>query len=264
MHTRDFTIPTASAGLRARLYQPRPSGTIAPGLVFFHGGGFVVCDIETHDTLCRRLAAIALLPIVSVDYRLAPEAPFPAQLDDGETALRWVKLHCSDLGIDPDRLLAGGDSAGAYIALAAATKLNAVDKDTVAGLLLIYPLLELADEAWTTAVFAHSRIVGRVAVGYIRQQLQLNEPTPSLAEADLGPMPSSVIAVGGALDPCRPAARRLASRLRDVGKLADLLEYPRLPHGFASLTPISRASSKAVAEVGESLSRLAAGLVGSD
>jgi acetyl esterase/lipase len=120
--------------------------------------------------------------------------------------------------------------------------------------LLIYPLLELGDEA--SSVFAHSRIVGRAAVSYIRHQLQLKAPTQSLGESDLAPVPPSLIVTGGALDPCRPDAQRLAARLDVDGKLTGLLEYPRLPHGFASMTHVSRASGRAVGEIGERLADL--------
>jgi acetyl esterase len=257
--TRDFAIPTAWGDLKARLYEPVPSSLAGPGLVFFHGGGFVVCDLETHDALCRRLAEAAGMRIVSVAYRLAPEAAFPAQLDDGEAAINWVKANGLQLGIDPEHVLAGGDSAGGYIALAATMTLNTTHPGTVTGLMLIYPLLELGDDAWASSLFAHSRIVGRVAVSYIRGQLQLKDLPESLAEIDLSPIPSSLIVVGGPLDPCRPDARKLAARLREAGKLAGLLEYARLPHGFASLTHLSRASSRAVDQIGETLARLAPG-----
>jgi acetyl esterase len=255
--TRDFAIPTDCGQLKVRLYEPDPASAPGPGLVFFHGGGFVVCDIETHDALCRRLAKVARLRVVSVEYRLAPEAPFPAQLDDGEAAIAWIGSQVRDLGIDPARLLAGGDSAGGYIALAATAHLNAVNPGTVAGLLLIYPLLELGDDAWTSSLFAHSRIVGRLAVSYIRQQLQVEGPTTSLVETELGLLPPALVVVGGALDPCRPDARAFAARLSEAGKVVDLLEYPRLPHGFASLTQLSQASSRAVDQIGEHLANLA-------
>ncbi|HEY1880727.1 MAG TPA: alpha/beta hydrolase fold domain-containing protein [Caulobacteraceae bacterium] len=137
---------------------------------------------------------------------------------------------------------------------ATAAKLNAAKPGSVAGLLLIYPLLELGDEA--SSVFAHSRIVGRAAVSYIRHQLQLKAPTQSLGESDLAPVPPSLIVTGGALDPCRPDAQRLAARLDVDGKLTGLLEYPRLPHGFASMTHVSRASGRAVGEIGERLADL--------
>jgi acetyl esterase len=258
METRDLAIPTPAGPLKARFYRPAAAAAAGPGLVFFHGGGFVICDIETHDALCRRLADAAGVRILSVDYRLAPEAPFPAQLDDAETALRWTIAEAASLQIDPTRLLAGGDSAGGYMTLAVAAKLNAERTGAVAGQLLIYPLLALDDVAWAASLSTHSRIVGRVTLGYIRHQLHLDAVPGSLAEADLAPLPPTLIAVGGHLDPCRPEGRRLAERLRAAGMPLTLLEYPRLPHGFASLTHLSVASRRAVAEIGGQLGELAA------
>jgi acetyl esterase/lipase len=257
METRDFTIPTAAGLLPARLYRPAVARAPGPAMVFFHGGGFVICDLETHDSLCRRLAAAAGLRVLSVDYRLAPEAAFPAQLDDGEAATRWAIDQASRLGFDPAAILVGGDSAGAYIAVAVAARLNAERPGAVAGQALIYPLLELDDAAWASSVFTHSRILGRVTMGYIRAQLSLAPGLEtSLFDIDLAPLPPTLIATGGALDPCRPDGRRLAARLRAAGKPVTLLEYPGLMHGFGSLTHISPASRRAMAQIGEATARL--------
>ena len=225
--------------------------------MFFHGGGFVICDLETHDSLCRRLAAAAGMRVLSVDYRLAPEAAFPAQLDDGEAATRWAIAEAAGLGFEPTAILVGGDSAGAYIAVAVASKLNAERPGAVAGQALIYPLLELDDAAWASSVFTHSRILGRVTMGYIRAQLSLAPGVEtSLVDIDLAPLPPTLIATGGALDPCRPDGRRLTARLRTAGKPVTLLEYPGLMHGFGSLTHISPASRRAMAQIGEATARL--------
>ena len=257
METRELTIPTAAGPLRARLYRPASAVAAGPGLVFFHGGGFVICDIETHDALCRRLADAAGVRILSVDYRLAPEAPFPAQLEDAEAALRWAMAEAPSLQIDPARLLVGGDSAGGYLSVALATKLNTERPGAVAGQVLLYPLLALDDAAWATSLSTHSRIVGRVTLGYIRHQLHLETVPTSLAEGDLAPLPPTLIVVGGHLDPCRPEGRRLAARLREAKMPVTLLEYPRLPHGFASLTHLSAAARCAVGEIGRRTAELA-------
>ncbi len=257
METRKLAIPTAAGPLKARFYRPALAGAVGAGRVFFHGGGFVICDVETHDALCRRLADAAGMRIVSVDYRLAPEAPFPAQIEDAEAAVRWALAQASSLAIDPARLLVGGDSAGGYLAMAMATKLNAERPGAIAGQVLIYPLLALDDEAWAASLSTHSRMLGRVTLSYIRHQLHLETVPASLAEGDLAPLPPTLIAVGGQLDPCRPEGLRLAARLREANMPVRLLEYPRLPHGFASLTHLSAASRRAVAEIGQRAAELA-------
>jgi len=121
---RDLTMPGPGGTIPLRLYRPEP-GAVLPGLVFFHGGGWVIGDIDTHDTACRHLAVRAGCAVVSVDYRLAPEHKFPAAVEDCVAATRWVADNASSLGIDPARLAVGGDSAGgnlaAVVSLLAAT-----------------------------------------------------------------------------------------------------------------------------------------------
>jgi acetyl esterase len=260
MATQDLAIPTASGPLQARLYRPATARAVSPALVYFHGGGFVVCDIETHDALCRRLADASGLVVISVDYRLAPEAAFPGQLEDGEAALRWTIDQAARLGVDPARILLGGDSAGAYIAVAIAARLNAERRGAVIGQVLLYPLLQLDDATWASSIFADSRIVGRVVVRYIRRQLSSDDlAIPSLTDMELGHVPPTVLAVGGPLDPCRPDGLAFAARLRDVGKPVTLLEYRRLPHAFASITHVSPTARNAVTEIGRAAAALADG-----
>jgi len=174
-------------------------------------------------------------------------------LEDGETAVRWAIQQARALEIDPAQVLVGGDSAGAYIAVSTAARLNTERPGTVAGQVLIYPLLELDDDAWASSLSTHSRIVGRLAVGYIRRQLHLVAPPPSLAETPLAPLPPTLIVIGGHLDPCRPEGLRLAARLQGANQALKLLQYARLPHGFASLTHLSAASRRAVAEIGREM-----------
>ena len=156
---QDLTIP-AETPLRARLYIPEGADPASPGLVFFHGGGFVFCDIESHDAFCARLAAAGRFRLLSVDYRLAPEARFPAQLEDAIAALTWARANAADLGVNPDRLGAGGDSAGGYLAIAASARVNADRPGSVSALALIYPLLQMDDEVWASSLFRHSRLLG--------------------------------------------------------------------------------------------------------
>ena len=153
----------------------------------------------------------------------------------------------------------GGDSAGAYIALAVALKLNTERPRAVAGQALIYPLLELDDAAWASSVFAHSPHPRPVRDHGLHPRPKLSLAPgleTSLVDIDLAPLPPTLIATGGALDPCRPDGRRLAARLRAAGKPITLLEYPGLMHGFGSLTHISPASRRALAQIGEATARL--------
>jgi acetyl esterase len=134
----DFSIPGPAGPLRVRLYRPS-GGSALPLLVYFHGGGFVAGDLDSHDSILRRLALASGALVLSVDYRLAPEHPFPAAIEDAEAALRHALAHADALGADPAAIFAGGDSAGAAIALAAAGAVPGL-----AGVLLFYPVTDLS------------------------------------------------------------------------------------------------------------------------
>ena len=128
-------------GIPVRLYRPKgvPASTALPALVFFHGGGWVIGDLETHDVLCRQLAAGAGISVVNVDYRLAPEQKFPAAIDDAWAATRWVAAQAAELGIDAGRLAVGGDSAGGNLAAVVALLARDAGAPGLAYQLLIYP-----------------------------------------------------------------------------------------------------------------------------
>lgn len=140
----DFTLPGPGGQINARLYRPAPaSDAPAPLLVYFHGGGFVLGNLDTHDGLCCQLASQSGMPVVAVDYRLAPEHPFPAALDDCEAATRWLASHADTLGIRLDGLALAGDSAGAALAAVTSRRLHAGNGPEVALQLLFYPVVDL-------------------------------------------------------------------------------------------------------------------------
>ena len=116
---RDLTIPGLAGPMRLRLYEPEGAGPLSPGILYIHGGGWVICSLDTHDGVCRRLANASGLRVASLDYRMAPEHPFPAPLDDCLAATGWLLHHGAELGIDPSRLAVAGDSAGGNLSLAA-------------------------------------------------------------------------------------------------------------------------------------------------
>jgi acetyl esterase len=243
------------APLPARLYVPQGAGETGPMLVFFHGGGFVFGDIDTHDAFCVRLADAAKVRVLSCRYRLAPEAAFPSQLDDALLAFRWARDNAASFGADPDALSLGGDSAGGYLAVAATARLNAESPGAVKAQLLVYPLLTLDDEVWASTFVRDSRVVGRVAVQFIRAQLAAME-VPSLLPLDVAGTPPTVLVAGGSLDPCRPDALVYAERLTAAGISLEQRYYAPEPHGFINLTHVSATARKAVAEIGEMTGRL--------
>lgn len=248
--SEDLHLPLDGRRLTARLYRPVAAPKTETLLIYFHGGGFVLGDIETHDALCRRLSASGATTVLSVAYRLAPEHAFPAQLDDAVDTASLVMAQAQAWGIDPDRIAIGGDSAGAYLALAACLK----SPGQFATLLLIYPLLQLDEEVWADSVFKDGRVIGRLAVRYIRTQLQdAQAGAPSLLNCATVNLPPVVIVSGGALDPVRPDAVAFAERLTREGAWVEFREYQRQPHGFLNLTHLSPLARQATAETGQLL-----------
>lgn len=254
--TRELEIATPHGPLPARLYVPASAPTPSAALLFWHGGGFVFCDVETHDALCRRLAAAAGLHLLSAGYRLAPEAPFPAQIEDGIAAARYVATHAPELRVEGERLLVGGDSAGAYIAVSVALALQG--DHIIDGQALLYPLLQLDDARWAATLFADTRFAGRLAVAYIRAQLKAADlAIPSLIESASPRSPPTLVVTGGQLDPVRPDARAYADNLDKAGVPVWRLEYPALPHGFGNFTHVLAGAASAVTEIGRNIGALA-------
>jgi len=246
---RNFTVEGAAGPLAARLYVPQGAEAAGPMLVFFHGGGFVLGDLETHDAFCVRLADAAKVRVLACRYRLAPEAAYPAQLDDALAAFRWIAARAAEFGADPDALALGGDSAGGYLAVAATAALNAETPGAVKAQVLIYPLLTLDDDVWATSLLQDARVVGRLAVQFIRAQLATTE-APCLLGSLTGTAPPTLLVAGGPLDPCRPDALTYAQDLAAAGVSFEERYYTALPHGFINLTHVSAPAREAVAEIG--------------
>lgn len=253
----DLELDGPAGPLRARLYVPAVEAAAAPGplLVYFHGGGFVLCDIESHDALCRRLAAAAGMRILSVEYRLAPEHRFPAMHEDAAAAWAWARDHAAELGADPGRIGLGGDSAGGHMALWLALRA----RDRPAFLALLYPLLNVAEDQWAGDRLRDLRFIGRAAVAYIRRQIADYEAAGGLNDfgldtAEVRGMPPTVVAVMG-LDPLRPGIERFCERLRAAGTDVEVVRCPTLAHGAFNFAYVSRKAAHGLQETGEILSR---------
>lgn len=217
-------------GVDVRTYRPAnaPAGDV---MVYFHGGGFISGSIDTHDSLCSHVAMALGIRLVSVGYRLAPEHPAPAQLEDALAA-------CARFG-SGYRLLLGGDSAGGYLAMRCALALNATEPGAVAAALLLNPLIDMAGRAETLSG------PGRLATRYMRRQVG-NDVYPSLLADDLAIAPPTVLVWGGPLDPVAPGARRLADALAKAGVSVRRHVHPALPHGGLNLTGSSGAARRIV------------------
>ena len=238
----DLTIEGPAGDLPVRLYDPRDGdrNRETPLLLFFHGGGFVVGSIDTHDGVCRKLAAETGYPILSVEYRLAPEHPFPAALRDCYGALEWVAGNAGELGADPDRLVVAGDSAGGN--LAAATALLARDRDgpSIASQVLVYPVTgdprgtdsysENAEGYFLTAdqmEWYHDRyLADDIDAGNVYAR-------PRLCRDLSGLPPATVITAG--FDPLRDDGAAYARALAEDGVDVAYHNFPGLIHGFFNM-----------------------------
>ncbi len=241
-----------AGGRPARLYTPTdPTSAL---LVFLHGGAFVYGDLDSHDAVCRFLAERAGVQVLAVDYRLAPEHPFPAAYDDAVAAYRWAVENAADLGADPARLAVGGDSAGANLAIGVALA-AAREGLPLAFQLLVYPATENADRRTRC-----SRIFGEgyflddafMKVGtdlYTPDPADRADPrvSPARAEIPAGLAPAYVATAG--FDPLRDEGEAFAHRLADAGVDVELRRFPDQIHGFLNvlIAPSARAAVEEIA-----------------
>lgn len=245
----DIAIPGPAGDLRARYYEAE-NAPPAPLILYFHGGGFVCCDIDTHDSICSWLAQSSQGRVLSVGYRLAPEAAFPAQLDDARAAVAWGFQNAQRLGAAPDKLALAGDSAGAYIAATTALEVNRATPGAIALQVLLYPLIHVRDSLWAEEELRNFRFLGRVACLYIARSLGA-EALPSLLDVDLSAAPPTIIAGGGPMDAVRNDVKAFAERRRKAGVGVSERKYPVLMHGGLNFTAYSKTATTALREVGE-------------
>jgi len=251
---RNLDYPATNGRRAARLYVPMQAPAVGPAILFFHGGGFVISDIETHDALCQRLADAAGVRVVSAAYGLAPEHPFPSQVDDARAALAWLLDQADELGVDPDRLAVAGDSAGAYLAATVAAEANARRPGAVKAQGLFYPLVHLDDEVWAQTLLRDARLIGRLAVAYINVQLA-SARAHSLLDAVGAATPPTFLVSGALLDPVHPDAVAYAQALEAAGVPVELKTYPGQAHGFVNFTHVLPAAVEAVATLGARLGK---------
>jgi acetyl esterase len=247
-------VPGPAGDIAARLYVPaEPAAGPAPLLLYFHGGGWVIGDLETHDAPCRFLAAHAGAQVLAIDYRLAPEHPFPAAVEDAFAAYSWAAGHAGGFGVEPARIAVGGDSAGAN--LAAAVCLMARDRGAPppAMQLLIYPVTECSRELPSRLSFREGFLLTRRDMDYFEDRYlpagtDRSDPRASVLQAeDLGGLPAAYLAVAG-FDPLRDEGIAYGERLREAGVPVVVREHPGLVHTFANLTAICPSARQAMLE----------------
>ena len=235
-----------------RAYRPVLKQTL-PALVFFHGGGWTIGDLDTHDVVCRQLAAGARCAVFSVDYRLAPEHPFPAAVDDCYLATRFVHRNAGMLGVDPNRIAVGGDSAGGN--LAAVVALMARDRSEIplACQLLIYPATDQRCEFPSHERNGEGYLLTKDGIRFFRSGYLPNvkdrtdwRASPLLAPSHANLPPALVITAG--YDPLVDEGRAYAERLRAAGVEVDYREYADMVHGFVLFGGVVDAANTAIAQ----------------
>ncbi|WP_019813831.1 alpha/beta hydrolase [Saccharomonospora saliphila] len=258
VHASELTISADHGDLPATLYTPEGLGEPSPALVFYHGGGWVVGDRDTHDNVARFLAKHARVRVLSVDYRLAPEHPFPAAQEDALAAFDYAVAKASDLGIDGDRIAVGGDSAGGN--LAAVTAYAATRRAGPAPVfqLLLYPAVDATVRHRSRELFADGFFLTDEEMTwfidhYAPDGVDRADPLLSpLRAEDLSGLPPAYLATAG-FDPLRDEGEAYADRLREAGVPVALSRQPDLIHGYANFLGVGRRFTEATAEAAGAL-----------
>ena len=238
----------------------RPSSEVLPALVYFHGGGWVIGDLDTHDVLCRQLAAGARCAVFSVDYRLAPEHPFPAAVEDCVAATQYIANNARELKIDAARIAVGGDSAGGNLATVVALHARDAGRPSLSFQLLVYPATDQRCEAASHARNGKGYLLTSEGIQFFsrcylpdRRALTDWRASPLLAPSLAGLPPALVLTAG--YDPLLDEGRAYAERLSREGVPVQHLEYPDMVHGFLLFGGVLDTANAAVAQCSAALAR---------
>jgi len=253
---RDLKADGKGGSIPLRLY--RPAEGVLPAFVYFHGGGWVVGDLDTHDVLCRQIARDAGAVVIAVDYRLAPEHPFPAASDDAWSATTWIAAHADDLGIDPARIAVGGDSAGAGLAAVVALMARDSGKLRLAFQVLVYPVVDLRAESVSYSKYAEGYLLTRAAMKwYIAQYAPAPQAVNDWHASPLvAPWVHSVapaLIITAEMDPLVDEGEAYARRLRGARVPVDYQVVPGMIHGFLTMGGKVDAANRAVATIASAL-----------
>jgi acetyl esterase len=252
--SRDLVAPGPRGDMALRLIRPAGAAPDArlPVLVYYHGGGWTIGDIDTHDTLCRELANGAGCAVVSVDYRLGPEHRFPAAVDDVLAATRWVAAQADELALDASRLAIGGDSAGGNLAAVTAIAARDAGDLPIAFQLLIYPATDMRAVAPSHTSCGQGYMLTQDSIAYYRShyipdagQWSDWRASPLLRE-DLQDLPPALVLTAG-FDPLRDEGRAYADRLSAAGNRAQYVCFERQIHGFITMGRVIDEANTAVA-----------------
>jgi acetyl esterase len=238
----DGGLPGPIGEIRYRRYKPLGAkADVLPTLIYYHGGGFVIGNINTHDSTCRRIANKSGCQVISIDYRLAPEHPFPAPIDDGLAAFRYIRDHAASFGVDASRLAVGGDSAGGQLAAVICQLCRGSGEAMPAFQMLIYPATDYSRKSTSRRDLAEGYFLTKdlidwfwrafVPAGTDTKDLRISP----LRAPDFAGLPPAFVLTAG-YDPLRDEGRAYADRLIDACVKTTYVNYPGTIHGFFSLT----------------------------
>ncbi|MEM9669920.1 MAG: alpha/beta hydrolase [Pseudomonadota bacterium] len=259
-----MTVDGGDGPLPGRLYTPLGAGIgQGPGIVFYHGGGFVLGDLESHDMICRRLADASRCRVLSVDYRLAPEHRFPSAHADAEASWRWAVERAELLGMDPDLMAVAGDSAGGNLAAFLCQEMARTDGPQPAFQMLLYPLVQFVDirakkmPFQEGGFFISPNMFDYFRDAYVERETDRTDKrvSPLFApEEDFDGLPPAYIMLCG-WDPLRDEGNVYAGKLEAHGVPVTVREHLSMVHGFLNLTSVSQVARDAVREAGEYVGR---------
>ncbi|MBC7734882.1 MAG: alpha/beta hydrolase [Bacteriovorax sp.] len=260
---RELTATTPQGDIPLRLYRPLGSDatTVLPVLVYYHGGGWVIGDLDTHDTLCRELANAAGCAVVAVDYRMGPEHRFPAAVDDVLAATHWVRAQAGALRLDPGRLAVGGDSAGGNLAAVVALAARDAGDLPIAFQLLIYPATDMRRGHPSHTTNGDGYVLTRDTLAYFHDHYiadpahDLDWRASPLLHTDLAGLPPALVITAG-YDPLRDEGLDYARALTEAGNRATCVCFERQIHGFITMGRVLDEANTAVALCAAELRRV--------
>ncbi len=254
VRTETIMIPDGERSLAARAYRPAHQSPDAPLIVYGHMGGGVIGDLETCDSFCQTLASIARAPVLSVDYRLAPEHRFPTGLNDMMTAWRWARDHGSRFGSPEGRLVIAGDSMGGNFAAILCQDLRRAGEPQPELQVLIYPCVDVASETASMTTYAEAFPLGRALMTWFMGHYMGPEDSPAdprlspLQEPDLAGLAPAIVVTAG-FDPLTDQGEAYAKRLKDAGVKVVFRCYDALAHGFTAFGGAIPAADVACREI---------------
>jgi acetyl esterase len=257
VHNRSISGPGGSTPVR--VYRPVKKETL-PVLVYFHGGGFVICNLDTHDRQCRSLANASGCAVISVDYRLAPEHKYPAAVDDAYAATRHIAEHAAEFGVDPNRIAVGGDSAGGNLATVVSLLSRDQGGPRLKFQLLIYPLVDFYDESPSMQQYSKDHFLTRESMDWFTENYLPNreaglEPSASpMNAANLKGLPPAMI-ITAECDPLRDQGEAYARKLQSAGVQVALKRYEGMIHPFFQFGGVLDTARVAMADAGSAIRR---------